>query len=230
MRGANAWIFNMKPTKKDASFILKTIIAALAIMAVLHALPSSEHHAQMGAEPEIDGSVPPIQPEMTPGEMTLNEPDRTVSPETVTERLNSIRASDVRPLLKDPGGKPTMLFVYASWCGYCKRLMPNVVSRLRNKEMDHLNVVFVSIDTNLQSLAQYLANAGYGQDFTPYVVKRNPANKLRDALKATGSGYIGNIPYLAFYDNQGKLLTEMSGIPRAGELFVTINELRPKEQ
>jgi thiol-disulfide isomerase/thioredoxin len=209
-----------KPNKKDASFILKAIIASLVIMAILHALPSSQTQDHTVSQPQLvsDAEVPVI------------EHAQIVSPETVTERLNSIRASDVLPLLKDANGRPTMLFVYASWCGYCKRLMPNVVSKLRSNQLEHMNVVFLSVDTKLTALAQYLASAGYADAFTPYVVKRNPANKLRDALQSTGSNYAGQIPYLAFYDTQGKLVSEIQGIPRAGDLIAAINEFKTKKQ
>jgi thiol-disulfide isomerase/thioredoxin len=115
--------------------------------------------------------------------------------------------------------KPTMLVVYASWCGYCKRMLPGVVELIRAGQLDFLAPVFVSLDTDARALSSYLVPRDFHKIMTPYVLKDHDIDGFEAFMKPSGSKFDGGIPYIAFFDPHGKLVEEFAGVVNKGELL-----------
>ena len=178
----------MKPKERatrDVGFVIKAGVIALLVLAVMHV-------------------INPI----------LNPP-REVSMEQITEVAQSIvslRANETIPLLQNAEGKHTLMVIYASWCPYCKILMPNIMELIRDKKLDHVNQVFFSLDSDYRALATYLLSNHYEGMFTPYIVKGSAVNSLEKALSGTGSAYNSGLPYVAVFDASGRMVDESMGI------------------
>ena len=170
--------------KKDTRFLWNTLAISLLVMALLFAF-----------KPYINVDDPQLA--------QIQHLDRNIV---------SIKAADLPGIVHSPSGKPVMLVMYASWCGYCKRVMPVVVEMVQDHKLDMFESVFVSIDDQPRLLSTYLVHKGYDGAFIPYRVDRNMVNgSFGSFTSATGSHYQGAIPYIGFFGRDGKLISDASG-------------------
>lgn len=172
-----------KPWDKDLWFVMKSLVLALFIMFILKL-----------AAPHI---VPP-----DPKDAEIASFARDLKPLMAREVVDRLRRSD---------GKPTMLFVYASWCGACRSFMPDVVEVMEEGGLDHVETMFLSIDRKTGNLSRYLVRSGNYTRFTPYVVEPLSSVYLEDVLGVTGSSYNGTIPYIGFFDASGAVVAQSIG-------------------
>ncbi len=170
---------------RDIGFIIKAGVIALLLMAVMHIIN------------------PILNP---PREITMDQVTE------VSQSIVSLRANETLPLLRNAEGKHTLMVVYASWCPACRMLMPNIMEMIVDKELDHMNRVFFSLDTDYRALAVYLLAGHYEELFTPYIVKASAVNSLEKALSRTGSSYNNGLPYIAVFDAAGQLVDEDAGV------------------
>jgi thiol-disulfide isomerase/thioredoxin len=177
----------MKQYGKDIKFLYWTLVGSLFFMAFLHIL---------------NPLIQPPAPDMPPQEKI----------EAVTRQIVTMRASEVAPLLRPQNQKNTFVFVYASWCAYCRQVMPDLVDLSRRGDLSHVNLLFLSIDNRQLKLATYIAQYGYQDSFTPYMVKGSAVNSLENVLSATGATYRGAIPYMAVVSPAGRVLGEEIGL------------------
>ncbi len=184
----------MKVTAKDQKFLYWTVIGSLLFMAFLHIL---------------NPLIQPPAPDAPPQEKI----------EAAVQKVVTLRASEVMPLLKNDNQKPTLVVVYASWCGYCKQLMPDLIEMMKSGKLSHINMLFLSIDARKLQLASYVAQYGYDEVFTPYQVKASAVNSLGDVLAAVGANYKGAIPYIAFLSPAGRMIGEEHGLVTRGRIL-----------
>lgn len=178
-----------KPKRDNVKFLFHTVVWALLIMAFLHTI-----------KPLIT-PPDPREPEVR----ALMQEMITVSPAEVKARLES-------------STKPTLLFIYASWCGYCRQIMPELMEMEKAGKFAHLNLFFLSIDSERRKPAIYLVHSNYAKRFTPYIIKEwQGGSVLGNALQALGSSYDGAIPYIALF-NKNKIIAELAGQPAPGVL------------
>lgn len=137
-----------------------------------------------------------------------------------------IRPSEVPPMLQRADHKPVMLVIYASWCPYCRETLPDIDRMIRGHQLDHLKPVFLSIDKDAGKLAAYIIHQNYQTLFTPYRVNSALADGLARALQKAGSQFDGGIPYVGFFDGQGKLVAEYIGRVDKDVLLETANQLK----
>ncbi len=99
-----------------------------------------------GSEPNGDADVGPAAPVMVPGEVApdFSLPDRS-------GRSYSLANFRGRPLLID---------FWATWCGPCRKTMPEV-QRLHRKYGRQLQVVGINIEGNSPDVLGYLDEGGY---------------------------------------------------------------------
>ncbi|NBO18083.1 MAG: hypothetical protein EBV03_02445 [Proteobacteria bacterium] len=108
--------------------------------------------------------------------------------------------------------RPVMLVLYASWCGYCAKLMPMLLDMVKAGELDAVKPVFLSMDSQPRMFSKYLVKTQYYQYFPPVMLREVLYNNLPAALAATGSSFEGAIPYIGFFDKRGKMIAERAGM------------------
>lgn len=122
-----------------------------------------------------------------------------------------LQARDVPAKVVSRSGKPVMLVVYASWCLPCRHTMPGLVQLIKLHKLDFVQPLFLSIDSEPEALASYLLHNDYYTSFEPYLIPMGEQRELAPALAPTGSRYSGKIPYVSFYNRQGKMVSDVLG-------------------
>jgi thiol-disulfide isomerase/thioredoxin len=167
--------------QKDLWFIINAFAVALVVLAVMHT----------------------IQPYLLP-------PD-PLKPQIMdyAATMKMVDAEEVQAMLKSKNGKPTMLVVYASWCGYCRMKMPDIISLMREGKLSHVNMVFLSRDNSPMKLSEFLVHSGFYKDMHAYIAQSTYANPIENTLGALGSEYKGTIPFIEMYGAGGKAVRQI---------------------
>lgn len=76
--------------------------------------------------------------------------------------------------------KPSLLFIYASWCPHCQRMAP-YISELAEANPHSLQVIALSVDRNPEQLADYLCRTR--PPFTTYTPAYEESERLAAALQ-----------------------------------------------
>lgn len=133
----------------------------------------------------------------------------------VERSLISVVPDQVPQLLADKaaeGNKPVMLVLYASWCKYCAKIMPILLDMMKTGELDGVRPFFLAMDAQPRVFSKYMVKTQYYQFFPPVMLREVLYNNLPQALANTGSSFSGAIPYLAFFDLNGKMVAEHEGL------------------
>lgn len=133
--------------------------------------------------------------------------------------LRIISTEELKPKLMNNEQKPTLVFVYASWCTFCRQVMPNIIDLKRSSKLEHINLLMLSIDSSPDALARYLADGRYKGLFTPYLVTGTRELSLKALLQNAGSSYEGGIPFILVFDADGRLLNETFGYTSGGQIL-----------
>jgi thiol-disulfide isomerase/thioredoxin len=189
-----------KIKNRDVNFLLNAVILTLIIMAVLHTI------------------APMVSPPDTKGPQV----------DAFTKELVPVRPMEMEKKLHNAEGKPSMLIVYASWCGYCRKLVPEVVSLIKDKKIDGKQVFLLSVDKEPADLSNYIVRNEYSGVFTPYIIQEGTSHELAGVLSVTGGSYKGGIPYIGFFNSDGKLVAETTGMVDKERLLADYNKAKAK--
>ena len=118
--------------------------------------------------------------------------------------LEPINLDEIKSFLS--AKEPRILFLYASWCPYCKKQMAGFAYFLDKYPTD--NIIAVSTDQHPEKLAAYLKE-GKTMPFTPYIYTGD--DSLMKYIKEAGGSFGGGIPYFAVFEN-GKFKQEFMGL------------------
>jgi len=154
-----------------------------------------------------------------------NEP-RLEEVRYVEQHIVTVDPQDLSRMIKSDTGKPVMLVAYASWCYFCRQVMPVVTKMIRNHELDDVTPVFISLDDQPRKLSRYLVHNEYNTLFASYVVGYGLSREISGAMQPSGSSFTGIIPYVGFFDKNGKLRAESTGIVNERQLSVMVQKLR----
>ena len=185
---------------RDINFLLNAIILALIFMAVMHAIS------------------PLVGPPDTKGPAVA----------AFTKDLVPVRPADLEKKLHNKEGKPSILMVYASWCSYCRKLLPEMVSLINEKKIDGKQVFFLAVDKEPGDLSNYIVRNDYAGVFTPYITKEGTSHELAGVISMTGGHYNGGIPYLGFFNSDGKLVAESFGMVDKERLLADYQKAKAK--
>ena len=181
----------MGKQKKDIWFIINAFAVALIVLAVMHTI-----------KPYLE-PPDPLKPQIM---------DYAAS-------LKMIDAEAVPAVLASKNGKPTMVVVYASWCGYCRVKMPEIVAMMREGKLAHVNMLFLSRDKSLMELSKYLVHAGFYKDIDTYIVQNTEVSTLAGALAQRGSAFQGTVPFMEMYDANGNAVRVVPHNSQAADII-----------
>lgn len=164
----------------------------------------------------------------------LLNPARYVSDSEIREftgKIIPLPVAKIADAIESADGKPTLMVIYASWCGYCKFLLPGISTLKKEGKLEGVHLYLISTDEDETDLARYLLSHDYDKVFTPQILRRTGEQRLTDLLISKGSNFNGAIPYSIIFNGKGKLVAEFPGLVNKRTLLNKINDAinPPKE-
>ncbi|WP_339041071.1 thioredoxin family protein [Candidatus Lariskella endosymbiont of Hedychridium roseum] len=137
--------------------------------------------------------------------------------------ISKITSQELKNELYADDAQVKILFVFTSWCGVCKRSMPDLTN-LHEKfaEGKEAKIIALSIDHDLDKLEQYVGSI----DARSLYISALDFSSSRDiitAFKELDVNYNGSIPYIVIAYN-GKLLA--SGNYDVNSLYNAVLHIR----
>ncbi len=124
---------------------------------------------------------------------------------------------------------PTLVIVFASWCPYCKKLMPEVIS-LANEKKENLNVLAVSIDEDPSAIRSYVSSL---PSLPPFTVHVNGTDNERSVVQAflykNKFNFTGAIPYMAIF-HKGKPIQQLGGYVEKSVLTQLLSNIEQQKK
>jgi len=135
------------------------------------------------------------------------EVDNINIPESNNRTYNNIEAispSDVISLIENNNGKPTLLYIYTTWCSICKKQFPVINEIARKFQNTDLKIVSVAIDRNMDggffmNYLQFYHNIYFSPKYLLY------NDGLEDLLLKHNIKYSKKIPFIALIDRDGNI-------------------------
>lgn len=150
----------------------------------------------------------------------LHDKDAIVA---LTASTVELSGSEAVEKIREKTGKPTLVYLYASWCDACRVMTPTLASLIRNRRIEDFRLVFIAYEQSGYRLATHLNRKQYDGLWTPYFIKGGPAPELQQLTDMD----IRGIPLFLAFDAKGKLRTSKQGVLHAEALDAIISELRP---
>lgn len=134
---------------------------------------------------------------------------------TVTDEFgNEVKLSDFQ-------GKPTIVNMWASWCGPCKSEMPDFEAKYKEYG-EHINFVMVNVTDGqretVRSAKNFITDSGY--TFPVYY------DTMLDASQTFG---VYSLPTTLFFDSEGHGIAQGTGALSADLLQQGIDMIYPEE-
>jgi len=142
-------------------------------------------------------------------------PERSVSREEILNfdsQIKDITAKQVADNISASGNKTTLMVFYASWCGYCKRLLPKISELKKKGKIEAVNLLLISVDKERGDASRYILEHNYDKFFTPYIISDKEEDAIKSFIQNKGGHYTRAIPYSLIFDGNGNLLEENVGI------------------
>lgn len=157
-------------------------LACLSMLACDARAPSAPTRASKPPAPQTQ-VMPVAAPVLEDGLQPIDGP----------ELIAHIRAS---------GRKATLVNVWASWCGSCKRELPMLIDLAKALEVEGVGLVLVSVDKPDQRAAA----AALLKTFVPQPASFINKGLLGPFKRALNPGWKGALPATALYDKNAELL------------------------
>lgn len=132
-----------------------------------------------------------------------------------------------RRVLATAQGRPTLMFVYASWCPWCKKQFPMLDALRMRFDDSKLQVAYVSIDDDAYALSRFLMEEFPEKPFTPYHAAPDMKGDFYGTLADKGFSHSGSVPYLVLLDRDGKPAGEFRGLTEIPVLLDAIRKVVP---
>lgn len=130
-------------------------------------------------------------------------------------------------LLETNKGKPQLVFLYASWCPYCKRQFGQLHQLEGSTGKDGLTIHHISVENDVYALGDFLMQT-YGlaetDHFTAYYAEGR--EDFYAVLRSKGATPGEGIPYLALFDAEGKLVRQFMGLTPLPALLAAVEEAK----
>jgi thiol-disulfide isomerase/thioredoxin len=129
----------------------------------------------------------------------------------VRQQTRLLRGADIAPLLVNAEQKPTLLFLYAGWCGQCRVVGPKLLAMAKKGTFDGMNLLFISMDEDEADFARYFVMNNYHKYVSPYMLDLKNTAKFQEVMRLAGSNFAGAIPYIGVFDAQGRVVSQHLG-------------------
>lgn len=127
------------------------------------------------------------------------EPDRP---------LRAIQVNEIATLVSEHKGCVVMLELYASWCGTCTRLAPEVTELVRRLQPEGLIPVGASVDSSKGALVNWRKT--HAREYDPVIVEDWTLQLLRDAFTAMSVSFQDALPLFVLFDREGNAVLHVS--------------------
>lgn len=127
----------------------------------------------------------------------------------VRPKVTLVDHAGVLKLVAANPGKPTLVNIWATWCGPCREEMPELLKLRSDFAAKGVHVVLVSADDGAQadSVAGE-ALAKFGVDFETYVEHDSSDETF---INGIDSSWSGTLPTTFVFDGEGKLAATLTG-------------------
>lgn len=139
-----------------------------------------------------------------------------VSAANLPHNVRAAYAEDIRKAIRSSESKPSLLFIYASWCPYCKRYIDVVNDVVQEKAV--ANITAISIDEDPGALSAFL-NERPQMMFETAIYTGYESPKA--IVKEFGGHFSGGIPYTAILKN-GQIHGQIPGYVSKEKLLETL--------
>ncbi|MCG3172189.1 MAG: Thiol-disulfide oxidoreductase ResA [Myxococcota bacterium] len=130
------------------------------------------------------------------------------------DTFHVVGADEYQDIIRGFKGKPALVFLWATWCGWCRREMPHI--RTIAAEMKgRVHMLGVSLDDpdSAGDVEEFVR--GQKLDFRQVIANPESVGELRDAIDPYWSG---GIPALFIYTKSGFRTISLYGYSTAGEI------------
>ena len=121
--------------------------------------------------------------------------------------------------LSDYKGKVILLNFWATWCGPCKRELPDLSQLARDLNGKDFKLIGVSVDENPVALENFLKNIPLS-----YTVLSEPASILYGKYMSATGGTDNVIPQTYIIDKNGKVVETLIGSRNKEDFLKIINK------
>lgn len=134
------------------------------------------------------------------------------------DNSSTITPADIINEIDNNKNKPTLIYLYTTWCSVCKAQFPIVNELARKFQNTDLKIVAVAIDRNInnQAMANYLSVYG-NIYFKPHYLLYQDG--LEDLLKTKGIKFNKIIPLTVLINRNGAVAVSFTG--QKGENYLT---------
>ena len=157
--------------------------------------------------------------EQSSSQITNNNIQSTTKPSYILQDI-TIYDENKNPInLSDFRGKKVILNLWATWCGYCIKEMPDF-EKAYNTNKDDIVFIMLNVegtgDSSIPTSQKFIADKGY--TFPIYYDLKNESNKYMNLTR-------GGIPATFFIDENGNLVAMQPGAMTGEMLQKGINML-----
>ncbi|MEZ5691236.1 MAG: thioredoxin fold domain-containing protein [Rickettsiales bacterium] len=159
----------------------------------------------------------------------LNAPTRSVmvqEAELFSKEIIEISANNLILTIEQSDNKPTIVMFHTSWCTYCRQLLYDLVSLKKEGKLNDINLMIVSRDKDKVALAAYLLKYYYDKHIEPYILTKAEQQKIDDYLFKKGMDYTGGVPYTMFFDDNGNIISAITGAIEKDILIKKIEQIK----
>lgn len=124
------------------------------------------------------------------------------------QALRSIQVNDIPTLVSAHKGCVVLLELYASWCGTCTQIAPEVSAMVSRLQPKGLVPVGASVDSSKGALLAWRQT--YAREYAPVIVEDWTLQHLREAFTAMDVSFQDALPLFVLFDKEGNAVMHLS--------------------
>jgi len=173
----------------------RVVVPVLAVLAIALAIWWLEYRPQGGGEEAGPFGAVELPPALVPSGMAVGPEEGKLAPDFFLPTLDGgqVRLSDLR-------GKAVLVNFWATWCGPCRKEMPQLVAAYRRYRQEGLEIVAVNLQEPTDRVKRFAEE--FGVEFTVALDKTGEVVREYRLL---------GIPTSFFVDRQGVIRSVFRG-------------------